>query len=84
MRSSWFSSDVTVISAEKKCPTLLSWPSNEQNWLKLLENIYSRHALDMEEGQLGRSAKQDLVDRAISNGVATKIHCECAIIAHLH
>ena len=32
MRSSFFSSKITVISAEKKHPCALSWPSNKQEW----------------------------------------------------
>lgn len=77
MRSPFFSSDVIIISAEKKRPTLLRWPSDEQEWLNSLKIIYKKHELESEDGQ-------KVVVRAVGYGVAAKVHCKCAIVAQLY
>ncbi len=76
MRSSFFSSKITVISAEKKHPCALSWLSNKQEWGDLLGSIYQKHGLtDVTK------AEQKMKSRAIKCGVAAIIHCECAMVA---
>lgn len=84
MRSPFFSSDITVIFAEKKRPTLLSWPTKTQEWEDLLGNIYSKHELKRVVGQKVRNKELKVAKRATRYEVAAKMHCECAIVAYLH
>lgn len=83
MRSSFFSSDIIVTSAIKKQLPVSSWPSQKRDWLKLLRTIYHKRALRREEGEDVKEMEAEVADRAMENGKATTIHCECAVVAFL-
>lgn len=83
MRSSFFLSKITVISAEKKHPFALSWPSKRE-WGNLLGSIYDKHGLTRESGSDVTKAEQKMKLRAIKCGIAATIHCECAMVAYLY
>lgn len=84
MRSSFFSSDVTVISAEKKRPTLLSWPTKTQEWEDLLGSIYSKHELKRVVGQKVGNKDLKVAKRARRYEAAARMHCECGVVAYLY
>lgn len=84
MRSAFFSSDVTVITAEKERPTLLRRPSQKQRWLELLWSIYRKLGLGREDGQPVESSELKVATRVMGYGVAERMHCECAVVSHLH
>lgn len=84
MRLSFFSSDVTVISAEKKRSTLLSWHTKTQKWEDLLGSIYSKYELKRVVGQKLRNKELKMANRATRYKVAARIHCECGIVTYLH
>lgn len=75
--SPFFSSNVIIISIEKKRLTLLKWPFNEQKWLNLLKIIYKKDELESEDGQ-------KVVVRAVRYGIVAKVHCKCIIVAQLY
>lgn len=84
MRSTFFSTDITITSVEKKCPALLKWPSDEQEWTDLLSTIYMKQDPECETGQKAISSKRKVAERATNYGRAATIHCECAVVAYLH
>lgn len=84
MRSSFFLSKITIISAEKTHPSALSWPSNKREWGDILESIKNKHNLIRESGSDVKKAEQKLKSRATRYGVAAIVHCECAMVAYLH
>ena len=84
MRSSFFSSKITVITAEETRPSVLSWPSNKREWGDLLGSIYDKHGLTRGSGSDVAKAEQKIESRAEKCGVAAIIHWECAMVAYLH
>lgn len=84
MRSLFFSPNLTVISAEKKRPTILSWPSNQQEWQDLLESIYRKYELARVSGPDVSRAEEKMTTRVRIYEVAARMHCECTMVAYLH
>lgn len=84
MRSTFFQSNITVIAAKKERPTLLRWPSNESEWKELLWAIDHKCGLLRVKTQKVANKEQQAATKASEYGVAGIMHCECAIIAHLH
>ena len=84
MRSSFFSSKIIVISAEKTHPFALSWPSNKREWGDLIGSIYHKHGLTRKSGSDATKAEQKIKSRATKCGVAAIIHYECAMVAYLY
>ena len=84
MRSTFFSSEIQVVSAMKKRPTLLTWPSTEQAWRDLLLSIYGKQEVESENKPEVEIFEREVAKKASELGVADKMHCECAVIAHLY
>ena len=84
MRSTFFSSDIKVIPAKKRRPILLTWPSTEQAWRDLLLSIYGKQEVKSENKSEVEISEKEVAKKASTFGVADKVHCECAIIVHLH
>ncbi len=84
MLSSFFSSKIAVIPAEKTHPSALSWPSNKREWGDLLGSIYDKHGLTRKSGLDVIKAEQKMKSRAEKCGLAAIIHCECAMVAYLY
>ena len=84
MRSSFFSSKITVIPAEETRPSVLSWPSNKREWGELLQSIYDKYELTRRSGVAVAKAEHKTQSKAEKCEVAEVIHCECAMVAYLH
>ena len=84
MRSTFFSSDIQVVSAKRKRPTPLIWPSTEEAWRGLLLSTYDKQDVESENKPEVESYEIVVAKKASELGVADKVHCECAVIAHLH
>ena len=84
MRSTFFSSEIQVVSAMKKRPTLLTWPSTEQAWRDLLLDIYGKQEVESENKPEVEISEREVAKKASELGVADKTLCECAVIAHLY
>ena len=84
MRSTFFSSEIQVVSAKKKRPTLLTWPSTEQAWRDLLLSTYGKQEVESENKPEVEISEKVVAKKASKLGVADKVHCECAVIAHLY
>lgn len=57
--------------------TLLTWLSSVQEWRNLLLSTYRKHEVTSEN--------RPVVEvKALEYGATDKVHCECAIVAHLH
>ena len=84
MRSTFFSSEIQVVSAKKKRPTPLTWPSTEKAWRDLLLSTYGKQEVESENKPEVEIYEKVVAKKASELGVADKVHCECAVIAHLH
>ena len=85
MRSTFFSSEIQVVHAEKKRPTPLTWPSTEKAWRDLLLSTYKKQEVESENKPEVEICEKLVAKKASEFGVADKmVHCECAVIAHLH
>ncbi len=84
MRSTFFSSEIQVVSAKKKRPTPLTWLSTEKAWRDLLLSTYGKQEVESENKPEVEMYEKVVAKKASELGVADKVHCECAIIAHLH
>lgn len=72
------------IQRSKKRPTLLSWPSNKEEWQELLGGIYNKHDLTRESGSNVQRAEQKVTTRDTKYEVVARIHCECGGVVYLH
>lgn len=84
MRSSFFSSKITVISTKETRPFVLSWLSNKWKWGDLLGNIYDKYKLMRRSGSDVTKTKQKIKLRAEKCEVAAIIHCKYDMVAYLH
>ncbi len=84
MRSTFFSSEIQVVSARKRRPTPLTWPSTEQAWRDLLLCIYGKQEVESENKPEVEISEREVAKKASELGVADKMHSECAVIAHLY
>lgn len=85
MRSTFFSSEIQVVPAKKKRPTPLTWPSTEKAWRDMLLSTYDKHEVESENKPEVEICEKLVAKKASELGVGHKdVHCECAVIAHLH
>ena len=84
MRATFFSSEIQVVSARKRRPNPLTWPSTEKVWRDLLLSTYGKQEVESETKPEVEIYEKEVVKKASELGVADKVHCECAVIAHLH
>lgn len=84
MHCLFFSAEIRVTYVDKNRPALLKWPSSKLEWLNLLSTIYFKRGVERETAQKAIYSEQNLVERAIEQGRAETVHCECAVIAYIH
>lgn len=84
MHLSFFSLDLTVITAKKKRPILLIWPIKMQEWEDLLGSIYSKYELNKVVRQKMRNQELKMAKRVTRYKPAIKMHYKYDIIAYLY
>ena len=69
-----------VVPVDHRSPPSGNWPSNEDEWHDLQDNVYSRHRLKRDTVALVSEAR---VIRSLAAANPKTVHCECALISYL-
>ena len=70
--------DVVPVNHQSPGPPSEDWPSNENEWYELRDNLYARHQLS------DALSSESRVIQSLATAKPKTVHCKCALISYLH